>query len=302
MTTALSEFSVFNCLQAMGVPLLAAERFGAGMGAALWSRNETAITRYDDPTHHTLSLYVAGGERIRRQRGSDVLDSHGAGSLCLMPAGVSSHWAVDGTVRLFHLYVPRASFDRVVAETLDTDPAQVNLRDLPFFRDPTIEAVIRNAVLPLRWDEPAERLAVSHAGQMLTAYLAARFADREPAALLVKGGLAPNVQRRISAYIEAHLDDALDIDRLACEAGLSPYHFARMFKTATGESPHAHVLRRRIDRARALIEQGQTGLADIALACGFSSQSHFTARFRQRVGVTPGQYAEAVGRRLHQPG
>jgi AraC family transcriptional regulator len=298
MIADLSDYSVFNCLHGLGVPVRAAARLGGGMAAALWEREDTGPTCYDDPGHHTLSLYVAGGEHIRRQRGTQVLDSHGAGSLCLMPAGVSSEWEVGGTVNLFHLYIPRAAFDRVVVETLDMDPGRVSLRDESFFRDSTIEAVIRNAVLPLQWDEPAEKLAVGHAGQMLMAYLAARFAERGRAGLAVKGGLSPAVRRRIDAYIEAHLHETVDLESLASEAGLSPYHFARMFKHSTGESPHAQLLRRRVEKARTMIDAGKIGLADIAAACGFSSQSHFTARFRQQVGLTPGQYADAAGRRL----
>jgi AraC family transcriptional regulator len=77
---------------------------------------------------------------------------------------------------------------------------------------------------------------------------------------------------------------------LAAVAALSEFHFARMFKQSTGESPHAYVLRRRIERAKCLIAAHRLPLSRIASACGFASQSHFSARFREIAGVTPKCY------------
>jgi AraC family transcriptional regulator len=79
------------------------------------------------------------------------------------------------------------------------------------------------------------------------------------------------------------------VTELAACAGLSPYHFARAFKRSTGESPHAFVLRRRIIRARQALAEGLP-LAETAALCGFSSQSHFTERFRAQTGITPGRF------------
>jgi AraC family transcriptional regulator len=149
-------------------------------------------------------------------------------------------------------------------------------------------------MLPLSWDEPADRLAVSHAGQMLLAYLASRFTERGRRALVARGGLAPAMLRRVVDFVAANLDRPLAISDLASVAGLSPYHFARMFKRSTGESPHGFVLRRRIERAKTLIAGGSRSLAEVALACGFSGQSHFTARFRKVTGMTPGQFVLAT--------
>lgn len=295
----LDGLTVFHHLHAAGVPLRASSRFGPDMAAALWDRNETVLTCYDSPNHHTLSLYVEGGQGIRRVRSGALHVSSGAGALCLMPGDVTTTWDVSGSVQLFHLYSAKTSFNRLVEETLDRDPATVELRDEFFFRDATLENVIRHGVLRLDWDEPAERIAVTQAANMLFTYLASRFTNRR-GPLAVRGGLAPVVLGRVTAFIEAHLHQPLTVGDLAAVAGLSAYHFARMFRASTGTSPHAFVLARRVARARQMIARpGREAppLAEIAAACGFASQSHLTQRFRAATGQTPGAYARALGKR-----
>jgi AraC family transcriptional regulator len=68
-----------------------------------------------------------------------------------------------------------------------------------------------------------------------------------------------------------------------------------MFKAATGEAPHGFLQRRRMERAKRLLIETQMPVAELALACGFSSQSHFTVSFRKHVGLTPSKYRAAVG-------
>jgi AraC family transcriptional regulator len=91
-------------------------------------------------------------------------------------------------------------------------------------------------------------------------------------------------------YIEAHIDRDLDLSSLAGVAGMSTYHFAHRFKETLGVSPHAYVLARRVGRARGMLRQNEVALSQVALACGFSSQAHFTTAFLRHVGMTPGQY------------
>ena len=91
-------------------------------------------------------------------------------------------------------------------------------------------------------------------------------------------------------YIEAGIDQDLDMASLAEVAGMSTYHFAHRFKETVGISPHAYVLSRRVGRGQQMLRDGRASLASVAAACGFSNQAHFTTAFRGRVGVTPGAY------------
>ena len=80
---------------------------------------------------------------------------------------------------------------------------------------------------------------------------------------------------------------------LAAQAALSEYHFARMFRQSTGLAPHQYVMKRRMEKAKALVQNTATPLTDIALACGFNSASHFSNRFRSATGMTPSQLRAA---------
>lgn len=293
MVSVLHGFSVFDHLHGEGVPLRASAAFGDRIAAALWGRHDQTETRYQAPGHHTLSLYLEGGEGIRRRRDGALLGGGGAGRFCLMPAGLSTDWEVSSSVLMLHLYIPAPAFDRAATEMLGADPAAVALRDQTFFVDPALEALIRHILLPLDWAEPADRLAATQGVQAVLARLVAGYTDRGPQALVARGGLSPHALRRALERIEAGLDGPLGLDDLAQAIGLSTFHFARMFKRSTGQTPQGFVLRRRIERARGLLAERRLSLAEIALACGFSGQSHFTARFRAVTGLTPGQYRRA---------
>jgi len=105
-----------------------------------------------------------------------------------------------------------------------------------------------------------------------------------------RGGLPPNVLRRVREYIEAHLEQNSGLEVLAEIAGLSPSHFARAFKRSEGMAPHDYLVRRRLHRALELLAGTDLSLSAIAYASGFCDHGHFTRRFRQHFGVTPSRY------------
>jgi AraC family transcriptional regulator len=93
----------------------------------------------------------------------------------------------------------------------------------------------------------------------------------------------------LSDLIHQQLGSRLSLHRLAQEVGLSPHHFARLFKATYGTTPHQYVQTLRIDAAvEALRRSPAAPIADVALACGFASQSHMTELMRRRLGATPG--------------
>jgi AraC-like DNA-binding protein len=118
----------------------------------------------------------------------------------------------------------------------------------------------------------------------------ALLAGRQPAEPGSRLGLTPATLRRIRSYVESHIDGDLSLSTLAKVAGLSLSHFARAFKKSEGMTPSGFVLECRVERARKLLLDTTLPLSEIAIATGFSDQSHLARRFRQRVGVAPSQF------------
>jgi AraC family transcriptional regulator len=103
--------------------------------------------------------------------------------------------------------------------------------------------------------------------------------------------LPPAILRRVNEYMEAHLQDNLSLDQLARETHYSRGHFLRMFRAATGMTPHQYLTKCRIERAKRMLrDEDDASLIDIAACCGFSSQSHMTRLFREQTGMTPGAF------------
>jgi AraC family transcriptional regulator len=115
-----------------------------------------------------------------------------------------------------------------------------------------------------------------------------------PALIPMRGGLAAWQQRRIVEFIEDHLADDFPLAALASLAQLSIYHFARAFKHSFGIPPHRYHTHRRMERARALLADPRTSVAEVALEVGFSGASAFAATFRRTTGQTPTDYRRGL--------
>ena len=107
---------------------------------------------------------------------------------------------------------------------------------------------------------------------------------------VVVGGLPESKVRRVTAFIDSNLRRELRLEELAAVTHMSPYHFARLFKRATGLSPHRFVVQRRIDAATALLTESTSSIGSIAHAVGFRTASHFATTVRRITGMTPSAY------------
>jgi AraC family transcriptional regulator len=105
-----------------------------------------------------------------------------------------------------------------------------------------------------------------------------------------RGGLAAWQMLRVRAYIDSNLHRTIHIRDLSAVARRSPAHFSRKFKLAVGESPHAYVVRRRLERASHLMMTSAEPLSEIALSVGFSDQAHLCRLFRQAFGQSPAHW------------
>ncbi|MGP0174940.1 AraC family ligand binding domain-containing protein [Pseudomonas sp. NCHU5208] len=105
-------------------------------------------------------------------------------------------------------------------------------------------------------------------------------------------GREPQAVARARELLSEHLAEPPSLEALAGQVGLSPFHFARVFRRATGLPPHAWLKQRRLEQARALLREGCAPLS-VAMQLGFADQSHLSRQFKQAYGIAPGEYRRA---------
>lgn len=155
--------------------------------------------------------------------------------------------------------------------------------------------LVRAALLALADDVRAGQPFGPMYGETLCATVAVELLRlTDPALLPGERGFGPADREFLRDHIERHLAEPLQLRQLAALVGLSPSGLSRAFKASFGLAPHAYVLQRRLERARQLLRGSRLPLTDVALACGFASQSHFTDAFTLRVGQPPGRYRRFV--------
>jgi AraC family transcriptional regulator len=180
---------------------------------------------------------------------------------------------------------------RHAAEQLaDHLPARIELADRAGFQDPLLTqmglALQRELLVPTS----VGKLYAETAAQLLAVHLLRHYLTTNLSITDASHKLSRQQLKQIVEYIVAYLDQYLSLDALAQQIGFSPYHFARLFRETTGESPHQFVVSKRIEAAQQLLKTADLPLAQIALTVGFPNQSHFSRVFKQRRGITPAQY------------
>ena len=163
----------------------------------------------------------------------------------------------------------------------------------------SVSATLTNETTPLQ----LHRKAAAHGG-----LLEARSVPRKEVDPQAGDGV-PGARRRILAwqarkvreYIDGHIPNSILVADLCALVGLSEAHFARCFKQTFETSPHAFVVRRRVELAAGYMLQTEAPLSDIALRCGFADQAHLSKRFREATGVTPAAWRRSTKSRNIAP-
>lgn len=218
-----------------------------------------------------------------------------AGSAGLTPGGATDRLrrrARDRMpIRTAHLFIPQAFFDDAGEHYRRTGvPVPTEPLNALAFRDPGIIHPVVSLIRAM--DSGAPDLYAQTAAQFLAAHLlwrnqtgAGRWSDRRQPEVLTDRRLA-----RVVEYASAHLREPLTLEGLAAEAGISKFHFARLFKAATGEAPHRFLVRLRLDAARQMLCDTDMTAAEVAAASGYASPAKFGAAFRRETGCTPAAF------------
>jgi AraC family transcriptional regulator len=249
----------------------------------------------DPPTpDFTLAINERGSGRMRFDIGTGRKDQpFRPGDLVLKAPDVGTFFANSAPHQKSFVSLP-AGMVSDLAEQVGFGVRSGGRPDLGALHDGVFRCPATEKLLALIWAEPAPtapegRLFVDGALMSLVALLL-RHATSRPAPVAGPSALSPAKVARVTEWVAAHLAESFGLAEMAASACLSPYHFSRAFKAATGQTPRAFATECRIRHARDLLRDRGVTLAEIAQRCGFADQAHFTTAFRRHAGVTPGRY------------
>jgi AraC family transcriptional regulator len=210
------------------------------------------------------------------------------GSVSVFPVGdiPAQYWKQP--LRCLDVFFEPRFVARVAEDSLNG--REPEFRFEPNAADTTVEMLIRALYAELRDGCQNGALFGESLGTALAIALIQRFGTQQAAVLTCTKALNARVLKRVIDYIQSHLDEDLSLEAIADVAHISSYYFGKLFKISMGQTVHQYVMSERLKRARWLLKNRTLPQEEIALACGFSSQSHFATAFRNETGLTPRRF------------
>jgi AraC family transcriptional regulator len=268
--------------QEEAIPILERQvRLWPGLMAE-WERiGPVAVTSKGYPEHRLSLILGSSDSRVR------------CGQVLLSPAFTPASYRWSGEIEVISLLFTPDWLRQIGREIGIKHPSDFDLRGSIEPEDEFLTGLLRAFQKEVLKPEIGSRLLIDSLSQALAIYLIRRHTDRQPAA--GQSSIIPKWRiRRAQDFIRENLNNGICLKEIADAAGdVSPYHFSRLFKQATGFSPYQFLIECRVLAAQQLLRsQRGLSLGEIAFRCGFADQSSFTRCFRQRTGLTPKQYRE----------
>lgn len=211
------------------------------------------------------------------------------GDISITPAHIPGSFCAEGDDHYLHVQIPTEFLQSVAQEAMELDCLEIVTEFR--VRDPQLEQTLMLLRAELHkgggW---VGRLYIESLANVLAVNLLRGYSTTGRSVAVYEGGLSDFKMLQISQYIHAHLDQEIKLADLANVAGISQFHFSRLFKQSMGISPHQYLIQQRVERAKQLLKSSKLAIAEIALQCGFNSQSHLGKSFREATGMTPNDY------------
>ena len=250
-----------------------------------------SVIKPDKLTYHLITVYMGAPSRqqsLLSGRNYNVLQT--AGNVAVISAATALRsWYDEAEQDDIYLHL-EPEFIRKTAIGADLNPDKIEIVTTLDSRSPIIESMARLAFDELQRDggATATNLYADSVANILAVQLLREYSsEKMPPEKRYVNGLTNKKLALVLELIESDLSEDLPLKVLANAAGLSEYHFLRMFKQSTGYTPHQYVMHQRIERAKTLLQKTDMTITEIAYLLGFSTPAHFTHYFRRKTGLTP---------------
>lgn len=235
-----------------------------------------------------VSIHVGRASQVYCHKGGNHSGLIVHGELDIVPAGLFTVWEIKDKCNTFSLRLPPSLMAQAAID-LELDPSRIELINHFQIRDPQIEHIGWALKAEMESGFASGALFLDSLATALAAHLLRRYNSRSLPVREVRGGMAGSKLRQVITYIEDNLDNNLSLAEIAEVANLSVSHLKVVFRQSMGLSVHKYVIRRRVERARDMLIEGQLPVSQIALATGFSHQSHLARHMRRLLGITPAE-------------
>lgn len=217
------------------------------------------------------------------------------GELVIAPPDTPADYHTSTSLDFVSFGLPLSFID---GATRDLDLTHFDVEPLLGYgvNDPVVRHLIQEIWKEAGTDLAQGTLFVDSALISLSARLVGLAAKGRPKPPPKSHTLSPAAFAMLCEYVDTNIDANLRMGALARLVGMPDHVFARAFKATTGMPPYQWVIERRLDRAEQFITKSRLSLAEIAYACGFSSQAHMTTLFSRRRGVTPTAFRTGLQR------
>ncbi len=244
--------------------------------------------------HYAIAICLNQGVEIEQQiaeiaKGRLQTDRYFQGGSTLIPMHHTYWGRWRQPVESIMVNLSADLLHRNAAEILHRDRVELLPRTL--LHDPLILQIALALKADLESGRPGGRLYAETLTTALAVHLLRNYASQQQQSRQYTGGLSPTQIQPVLDYITTYLDQQLSLEELAEVAQLSPYHFCRSFKRSLGFTPHQYVIRQRVERAKLLLRDGKMGISEVAIACGFTHQSHLNRHFKRLTGITPKKFS-----------
>jgi AraC family transcriptional regulator len=242
----------------------------------------------------TILVTLAGRTPVHWKRDGAVQRTVSVqpGIIGVMPAGFEeTEIEIASPVECLHIFLAPSLTDHSALADYEIDPAKMEIVRCPGGADPLLKEIAVSLLgVASRPTAASDRLFIDGASAMIAAHLVSRYSNITRRQAAPSPSLSYDRLQRVLDLVDDRFASDIGLDDLAAEACLSPFHFSRLFRKATGLSPHRYVTERRVREAKAKLTEGRLSLVEIALESGFGSQGSFNRIFRKHTGLTPGRY------------
>ncbi|MBE9137014.1 helix-turn-helix transcriptional regulator [Nodosilinea sp. LEGE 07088] len=238
---------------------------------------------------HMITIPQGGALCIEEISGKkvQVAEFH-PGSISFEPQGMPRQYRWHQEMETIHITLEPEYVHQAIHETID--PEKVELTAQFGQSDPLVYQMGLALTRELANNPDGDSLYAESVATLLSVHLLRYYSTQKKIIKAYANGLPDSKIKTATDYINTHLTQAISLESISSQLGMSRYYFCRLFKQSMGISPYQYILQQRVEYAKSLLRHGKLSISEVAIESGFSHHSHFDYHFKRIVHCTPKQF------------